>query len=96
MSWLLTLMKVSVVLSIILIGLWTFAVIVSAVLGRTDWLRPRAETAEQRARREQVQAWVDKRAKAAGIGMAGVSLGLPIGLMVAVLTKQRTATGGDP
>src|SRR4249919_2726810 len=89
MSWLVTAAMACAGLSLLIIVVFTLAVLISAVLGRTTWLRPRQQTPEERARHEQVQRWYDQRAKAAGIGIASISLGLPIGLLVAALTKRR-------
>ena len=66
---------------------WVFFVMIAALFGKTNLLSERAETPEARAERERTQAWLDKKVKAYGLGMAGSSWGLPLGAMVDALTK---------
>lgn len=89
MRWIVTVMEICFGLLLLVMIVWPLAVVVSAVLGKTKWLRPREETAEQRARREEMQKRLDLESKALGVGMAGISWGLPIGSIVSALTKRR-------
>jgi hypothetical protein len=63
-SWSFAFVEFAVVLYIVLLTGFCIAVIISALLGKTTWLRPPEETPKQKARREALQARADLRAKA--------------------------------
>ncbi|MFI5398104.1 MAG: hypothetical protein ACHQ9S_21415 [Candidatus Binatia bacterium] len=58
-------------------------IMIAALLEKTGSWRVREETPEARARRAQMQAWLDQKVKAHALGIAGSFWGLPLGAMVA-------------
>jgi hypothetical protein len=58
-SWSFAFVEFAVVLYIVLLTGFCIAVIISALLSKTTWLRPPEETPKQKARREALQARAD-------------------------------------
>ena len=79
-----------------IIGMFCIAVVLAVIFGKTGWLRLPEETPEQIARREALQGRADLRAKALALGAVGNSfLGMPLGLLIAVLSKRRARSRND-
>lgn len=79
-----------------IIGVFCIAVVLAVIFGKTGWIRLPEETPEQIARREALQGMADLRAKALALGAIGNSyLGMPLGLLIAALSKRRARSRND-
>jgi uncharacterized iron-regulated membrane protein len=80
----------------IIIGVFCIAVVLAVIFRKTAWLRLPEETAEQKARRHTEQRRAELMAKALTVGVSGNSfLGMPLGLLIAALSKRRARSRND-